>query len=249
MVRPFGAEGEERIVGTINGTGAYGARTLQWFPDGRSLLVIDRVDGPRKRFRRIDIKSGEATLIFDGPWDVWTGALSYDGKDVFYSHQPEVDDLRLVKRRLDTGEEKELYRVQSDGAGFFGLIASPDGASLTFSLNIGIGKGQRALMVLSTEGGAPRELYRVGNEGNWPLVMSWTRDSRTIVVGATTPKGHSLYAIPAAGGSLKPLGLNMEEIQTPAISPDGKRIVFGGRTVRRELWVVRNLLADLAKAR
>jgi hypothetical protein len=41
----------------------------------------------------------------------------------------------------------------------------------------------------------------------------------------------------------------MEEILTPLISPDGRRIVFGGRTGSEELWVIRNLLPDAAKTR
>ena len=247
MVRPLASGGEERVVGAINGSGAYGARTLQWFPDGRSLLVIDAVDR-RKRFRRIDVISGEEKVVFDAPWEVWTGAVSHDGKDLFYSTREsrEVDTVRLVKRNLDTGDEKELYQVETDGVGLFGLVASPDGTSLAFSCNME--NAQRALFVLSTEGGVPRELYRTKFEGIRPKDIHWTSDSRTLVViVGNGDKGEILYAIPAAGGSPKPLGLSMEEIQTPAISPDGRRIVFGGRTTKEELWVVRNLLSDLAR--
>jgi Tol biopolymer transport system component len=250
MVRPLASGGEERVVGTINGTGTYGARALQWFPDGRSLLVTDGVNPRRKRFRRIDVISGEEKMVLDAPWEVWTGAVSADGKHLFYSTREsnQVDTVRLVKRNLETSDEKEIYQVETDGVGLFGLVASPDGASLAFSCNIE--NGQRALFVLPTEGGIPRELYRTKYEdGTWPMEMRWTSDSRTVVVVGAASAGHALYAIPAAGGSLKSLGLTMEEILTPLISPDGRRIVFGGRTGSEELWVIRNLLPDAAKTR
>jgi Tol biopolymer transport system component len=251
MVRPAGSDGEERSVGTINGSGAYGARTLQWFPDGRSLLVIDGAndgasDSRKKRFRRIDVQSGEAQPVFEGPWTVWTGTISADGSSVYYSVKEEGTTLRLVKRQITTGDETELYRVDSLGTGLFSLVASPDGRSLAFSRNVDV--EHRGLFVMPTDGGIPRELYRSNYVDKvWPKEMRWTSDSKNLLVVGDGSTGDSLHIIPAEGGTLKPLGLREAEILTVSISPNGRRIVFGGRTVSEEFWVVRNLLSGLAK--
>ncbi|HET9220410.1 MAG TPA: hypothetical protein VFR18_25750, partial [Terriglobia bacterium] len=236
---------EELEVGTINGSGAYGARTLQWFPNGLSLLVIDGVDNnQRKRFRQIDVKTGEVKLLFEGPWAIWTAALAADGKSVFYSLRGDGDH-RLIRRHLNTGEETELFNVKSPGAGLFGLIASPDGTSLAFTRNLELAK--RALFVLPIEGGVPRELHRSEwLDGKWIAEIGWTPDSRKLIV---TADAKSLFVIPAGGGSLEPLGVTMQEVTNPGISPDGQRIVFGGRTRTEQLWVVRNLFHDQAKSR
>jgi dipeptidyl aminopeptidase/acylaminoacyl peptidase len=229
---------EERVVGTINGSGAYGARTLQWFPDSRSLLVIDAVEF-RKRFRQIDVNSGEVKVLMEAPWSVWTGAVSSDGQALFYSYKEE-GAVRLIKRRLDNGVETELFRAKSDGIGLFGLTASPDGTSLAYALNVE--NGRRALYVISTDGGTPREIHRSAPEGIWVTDIRWMTDSRALVVVGSG----SVLAISAKGGDLKPLGLTMKEISGPTITPDGRRLVFGARMQREELWVVRNLLPDRA---
>jgi hypothetical protein len=81
--------------------------------------------------------------------------------------------------------------------------------------------------------------------------MVWTKDSRHLIVtGKCGPgDGDQLCAISTEGGELKPLGLNMQEISTRMISADGRRIAFTGATRKQELWVIRNLLSEPAKAR
>jgi Tol biopolymer transport system component len=246
--------GEERTM-TAPFAGAF-ARTLQWFPDSRSVLVTDTV-ARRKRFRQINVESGDAQVLFEGPWEVWGGAaLSADGKALFYSIReqsaaPGMATLHLMKRRLETGEEAELYRAKSSGSAFYGLTVSSDGSQLAFFGNSADDKG--ALMVMPTDGGTPHEIYRapvslLGAMGQG--AMSWTRDGHHLVVTARCGPGEGQYlcAISREGGELKPLGRSMSEIPSRMISADGRRIAFTAKTFKEELWVIRNLLSEPAKA-
>jgi hypothetical protein len=80
--------------------------------------------------------------------------------------------------------------------------------------------------------------------------MIWTKDGKHLIVTATCgPGGAQLCAIPAEGGSLRPLGLGMLEITTRMISSDGRRLAFTHETRSPELWVIRNLLTATTTAR
>ena len=254
MVRSLGT-GEERA---LDPRGGYGR--LLWFPDSRSLLVQARGEGGRSTFRKIGLDPSDTRPLFETAQLIWnTAALSPDGKAVFYTVAEIIGDrsgpgdlkrLRLVKRRLDTGEETVLHRTESVGFGFFGLTVSSDGSRLAFQLNVAGRK--RALMILPADGGTPREIYRLGVDGlSHNGAMSWTLDGRHLIVtGKCGPGGkEQLCAIATDGGELRPLGLAMQEISSRMISADGRRIAFTGATRKNELWVIRNLLPEPARTR
>ncbi|HUQ91100.1 MAG TPA: hypothetical protein VM120_05405 [Bryobacteraceae bacterium] len=164
LVIRSGQTGEERTLPTkFESTLGVILNNLNWFPDGHSLLVADIIND-RKVFRRIDIETGQDRVVFEGPEGIWPMVrLSPDGKTLYYSirekNLPKSEGLlRLVKRNLETGQEVDLYRAESSGAGFFGLSVSPDGGLLAFMANVEA--PHRVLMTLATEGGTPHELYR-----------------------------------------------------------------------------------------
>ena len=246
------ASGEERLLTTLRPGGSGGGRKLAWFPDGLALLVEDSVGG-RRRFRRVDVASGAASTIFEGPATVWIGTLSADGKTLFYSVKEGGDTLILMRRDIETGMQVELFRrtdpPQGDGTGLFGLTASPDGRSLAFSVNT-TGYG-RTLMVISTDGGQPREIqHATDTQAVMPQGgMAWTSDSRYLVYSGRCEPGadndvQQLCAIPVEGGTPRSLAISMQAIPTRMISADGRSVAFTGRTIHRELWAIRNLLAN-----
>ena len=208
------ANGEERTIAT-GARVSYGR--LLWLQDSRSVIVLDRANN-RPRFRAIDVETSAARTLFEAPFEVWnTAALSPDGKALFYTSADsfgsggpgDLKSLRLVRRQLDTGEESELHRTQSTGFGFFGLTVSSDGSRLAFSVNMADRK--RALMVMPADGGSPREIYRTTvDDLSHDGAMIWTKDGKHLIVTARCgPGGPQLCAIPAEGGTLRPLGLGM----------------------------------------
>lgn len=106
-------------------------------------------------------------------------------------------------------------------------------------------------MVMPADGGSPREIFRtsvydLSHDG----AMIWTKDGKHLIVTAKCgPAGSQLCAIPAQGGTLRPLGVGMLEITTRMISSDGRRLAFTHETRSPELWVIRNLLRGPDKAR
>jgi Tol biopolymer transport system component len=226
----------------------YGAQPVQWFPDGRSLLIVDR-EGLQKRFRRIDAQTGEAQTVFDAPWAVWTAALSRDGSFLFYSIRDEDGTLRLVRRHLDTGEESVLYRTpfRESGTGLFGLSVSPDGSRIAFAPNVDNEGSARLLLIVPSSGGVPREVLRSDKlfaQG----AFGWTPDGKHLVFSVQLPQTpQQLQAISIETGEIRPLGITMQEISSRMVSGDGRRIVFTGSTGSIEVRALRNILQPPAR--
>lgn len=242
------SNGEERTLPTkfASSLGVI-LNNLSWFPDSRSLLAADIVKN-RKVFRRIDIETGQERVVFEGPAGIWPMvSLSPDGGTLYYSIREEVLPkseglVRLMKRSLETGQETELYRSESSGAGVFGLSVSPDGGRLAFMVNIE--PPQRVLLTLSTEGGSPRELYRGNYENPSPFAGAWTSDSRNVLIHAKDGPLTRLWAIPTDGGAPRKMDLAMEILQSVVVSPDGRRVGFTGMQTKNEVWVIQNLFAE-----
>ena len=220
------ASGAERNLIQFNPV--FGALPIQWFPGGHSLLITDR-DGTRKRFRKVDARSGEASTLVNVPWRVWTGALTPDGAFLLYSLKDEENRLRLIRRRIVTGEESMMYRTTSpsQGTGLFGLSVSPDGRQIAFAQNT---DNERRLMILPTAGGPPRTVLqsdRLFARG----MFGWTPDGRNVIFSVQRPQeAHHLHAISTSNGELRPLGVTMQDITSRMVSRDGRRIVFTGVT-------------------
>ncbi len=241
--------GEERTLPTkfASSLGVI-LNNLNWFPDSRSLLVADIVKN-RKVFRRIDIETGQERVVFEGPAGIWPMVrLSPDGGTLYYSIREELlakseGLVRLMKRNLETGEEMELYRAESSGAGVFGLSVSPDGRRLAFMVNLE--SPHRVLFTLATEGGSPRELFRGDYENPLPFAGAWTSDSRNVLVHAKDGPLNRLWAIPTEGGAPRKLELTMKTLNSVVVSPDGRRVGFTGMQTKSEVWVIQNLFAEV----
>jgi len=251
------AEGTERTLPTkfVDGY-LLGQHGPVWFPDGRSVLVSDSDATSRKTtLRRVDVVTGEESPVLEATYQtIWPlVTIAPDGKSIFFARiekhkDPTLNDLRLVRRDLSTGQETELYRASSDGVGFFGLAISPDGRRLTFMANVG--PDQRHLMTLSVDGGAPTVLYRGGYSNPQPQAAVWTADGKDILFKADDGGQRTrVWALPADGGSARKLDLVAEGIGKMNLSPDGTQILFSGTTRKRELWVINNLLPGLSSNR
>ncbi len=248
------ADGTERTLPTKLLDGYLPAQMgPAWFPDSRSVLVSDTDQANRKtRFRRVDVESGQETLVFEATYQtIWPlVAIAPDGKSLFYSRlepdsDPAMNRLRLVRRDIASGTETELYRAVSSGVGFFALTIAPDGRRLAFMANVG--PNLRNLMTLSSDGGTPVILYRGGYGNPQPQAAVWTRDGEHILFIAEDGRQRTrVWAIPADGGDARKLDLSTEGIGKMDLSPDGTQLVFTGTKRKRELWMIKNLLPSHA---
>lgn len=150
-------------------------------------------------------------------------------------------------RDLETGQEKELYRVTSP-VRIYEQVFSPDGRQLAFRWYDRT-TGSTALKLLPTTGGDPRELLRAQKEERIRRLFAWTPDGRYLLFG----KSHSteeqtivLWRIPTEGGEPQKLGLAREGLRNLRVHPNGRRIAFTAGHFKNEVWVMENFLPDLS---
>jgi len=226
---------------------------MQWFPDNRSLLAVDRI-GDRFAFNKVDTQTGKQQLFFEqtGRDQLnYNAALSLDGKVLFFllinrgispPSDPKtvpLNTLRLMRQNMESGEQKELYQTQSPSITFGMLQLSSDGRQLAFiRWN---SNNTTSLLTIPADGGEPRELYRSNLLDN---ACGWTKDGRHILVRYSDPNTgmNQLWSVSAETCTQTPAGLTFPEIGQTSLHPDGRRFTFVGRQPgQTELWVMKLL--------
>ena len=138
-----------------------------------------------------------------------------------------------VERSPD-GAMRVKERPGPDGGGQAGSPRwSPDGRQLAFERRITGGASE--IVLLDLDGHSARVL---ASARTCRLVTpAWTPDGRAVVFASDQPavpasdvlaRSFQLYIVPAAGGSVRRLTAVPGGATSPAISPDGRRVVFVG---------------------
>ena len=226
---------------------------FDWSRDGRFFLQGGSQTGTRAgpwSLYRVDAQTGE-----------WSSILQYgsgenlslprwlaDGKSISYVKRANA----VVVRDLETDAERTLVNPGS----FIGSYKlSPDGGSLAFLTARDPDGSKGDIHVMTLADGRTRTLVEYQNHpivpGQCCDALTWSPDSRYIVyadrtadafVTGTTKKRAELWRIPAAGGPPEKLGLTLDSIAAPAVSPDGRRLAFVQSVDRSGLWVLQDFL-------
>ncbi len=150
------------------------------------------------------------------------------GGAIIFSRQ-EGTVFQLFEIDLATREKRRL--TSSPGDKFTG-VKSPDGRWIAFNSNA---SGSMQVWRMPASGGNEERLT-TGNERMRHLF--WSPDSRWIYV---QPSHRNVWRLPAAGGPLQQVtrfpesGLYIDE---PAISPDGRTLVYARATGGSSLWLL-----------
>jgi Tol biopolymer transport system component len=211
----------------------------RWSPDGRSFVAQGTDMKGRQGVFRIDAKTAEIeALEFSTPGgNRGIPQWSPDGRKVYFIRRPDSsgNDDTLVERDLSTGIDRELL----SHAAIYWFSPAPDGKSLVTDAVIPPGK-DRAISIVSTEGGAPRDLLRPGAGFQVPY---WTPDGRLILLR----KSGDLWAIQPAGGEPRKIDLGATRILDFRVHPDGRQIAFMTRNdTPQEVWAMENMSLVLA---
>jgi Tol biopolymer transport system component len=221
----------------------------RWSPDGRFITFGGSGDVSVSSSYRIDLQSGEITLILHcGPDEGLTGtAYGPDGKHFYGRRNSKTGDLQIIVQDLRSGEVRERYRLVGESR--IDIALSPDGRWLSF-INSGWG-ATRSLRIMPASGGDVREIWSFGEtkQGTPTISHQWTPDGRYILFGAPDPShltGWELWRVPVEGGKPEKMGLQRNwGIWHISVRPDGRQLVFAGRgtsSTDSELWVLENFL-------
>jgi serine/threonine protein kinase/Tol biopolymer transport system component len=209
------------------------ARGVQWSPDGRSVAIPAGL---------VDVDSGVVSPTHLAPYNsfVWDS----DSRHAYVSR---LGGERPGIARADvlTGEEEVLYQPPPQSI-LGNLSLSPDGRWLAFGLMLQPTQTAQ-LLVLSTTGGQPRELFRLPNAEVAFGIGEWTRDGQRVLFVQThrdSERKHvgELWAVSRDGKAPLRVGLSMRALRDVRVSPDGTRISFTAGYPDTDLWVFENFL-------
>jgi Tol biopolymer transport system component len=179
--------------------------------------------------------------------------LSSDGKSIIYvKMQSPGQVLRIFEYNLETGKEKELYRLKKPGS-ISGLCFSRDFRSLAFLQTEYGEQAEEAiflLQVLDMESGKVHTAYSGPVELGEPV---FSPDERDILVYCRDESGwqKGVGLVPAAGGDLRRLKLGMSwprgaDLNNRFISldwsPDGKQIALTAWSIKEEMYLLKNVI-------
>ncbi len=234
--------------------GLSGFTSPRWSPDGRfiSVEVEDNKDD-HYGICLIDAQTGVIDPIVQIEPEVliYSHRWSKDGKTIFYTRsEPDAKVQRHLRksyiyvRDIQSGQEKMLSGSPADAKD---IDISPDGQMLVL-LNR---DDKRTLRVIPASGGEPRDLYSFEQRGGAIISPSWIAGGKYILFLQERTTEDEAYThleivrIPAEGGELQGLGLEMLEFRHFSVHPDGQHIVFHSRGSEMkwpEVWVMENFL-------
>jgi Tol biopolymer transport system component len=228
---------------------------VEWFADGKSLLVPTRDDQNSFSVYRLNVADGRFTKLIAGPGKPERMVLSTDQKTVYRSDRQAG---KIVAYDLSDGGEKTVFSLPGKDPLIFSLAVSLDGRWLAFNSVEGdqgdLAHAKAGLYRVGVDGRGFQALYTTGVDAlNATVgVQSWTKDGRYILFNTLTsangqPQQWRLMRIRAEGGPPEPAGLEgTGPFHKFVISPDGRRIAYGdGFAAVREVWALDNALAAL----
>ncbi len=236
--------------------GEAGGCSPAWSPDGKKIAVAETEGGRARFITEYDVETGEAVPLrktSEKESGAYLGPhYSHDGRYVYASMKVSGSDNNWQVVRIDRTDKRELQLVSL----FTGLIAmrpitSPDGHYLAYSAPTGDGTGVR-IRDLRTEHEAWLLRHAQQDVSGWFALD--TRD--LVPSSAFTPDGHALitsfdgklWKVEVPSGRVTPIPFTAEiekhlgplarfeysmrdrfvvrGIRSPAVSPDGSRVVF-----------------------
>lgn len=143
-------------------------------------------------------------------------ALSPQGDKLAYVTSSVTGYRTVVQRVSELGTRVELAERSLKN-----LVFSPDGREIAYSEGFDIRR-------MSADGGPSRDVATTGTRQIFGMV--WAPNG-TIVVGT----GHGLFAVPAGGGALAPLGDTtvVKDAHDPALLPDGETVLVSSGTAKK----------------
>jgi hypothetical protein len=226
---------------------------IWWAPDGRSLVLAAPApswEAPDWRgLFRFDLETGDCSPIKTSENVPWWAALTRDLRVAYYDDRGNLPYMQegirpeaLWARDLDTGEEREVVRLESriPSLGFPSL--SPDDRWVARFNPPADQADMRAIEIISTESGQVRELHRYSypaGQNRQCGNLLWSPNGRYLIYGVANPasSGCTLQRLPVDGGGPTPMG-ELPAHSMNQLSPDGTRLAFRHGEWRGEIWVM-----------
>ena len=204
-----------------------------WSPDGRYLYFSSNRGGSSNIWRiAIDENTGltsgspEAVTAIGANTSVLHLSLSHDGKEMAYSAETEIRNLRSASFNPVTGMAGKTVSVTQGSMQFWFPDASPDGQWLT-AYSMG---EQRHIYVMRTDGTDQRDLTPDNFRHSWPR---WAPDGDRIAFTSRRTGNYELWIINRDGSGLRQLTQSAGGHYSPW-SADARMVAYSIHTPKND---------------
>lgn len=220
-------------------------RFIRWSADGKNFFSRGIDKEGRTGLYSIDTQTGDTEYILKSKnFEEFIPELDVfpDGKRIVYKlyerGKTEMEGIMSIRvRDIRSGEEEEIYHT-ANALESHHVALSSDGKWIAFDDRVPI----RVLKVIETEGGEPRELYRM-KSGETFTSFVWRPETREVFfTKGISGKPNQLWRVNTESGEAQRIDLNMRRMRELRFHPDGKRFAFSAGYIEAEVWVMENLL-------
>jgi Tol biopolymer transport system component/DNA-binding winged helix-turn-helix (wHTH) protein len=161
----------------------------------------------------------ERLLVPDGAFGSWSPA----GDEIAFVRVGSGGIGRLVRRTLASGAE---LTVCTAPATVSSLAWSPDGRTIAYA-------DGRAMWAVGADGGIPA---RVGAQARNLRAIAWDPSSRSLLCDADWSGPSNIWRVAVADGTAEPVTSATGEVFSPAVSRDGRSLVYVQEFKRQQLF-------------
>ena len=233
-----------------------------WLPGGKA-IVVGGLGGWAEQgdaLYRVDLPSLRTTRLFAAPeghrlqGHACAGNESHVYVGVVLPAAGQATERPGLVIRIDaaSGQERELFRTPS-GQGLSGFSLSPDEKAL--SIVTSLDRQRRALLVVPTQGGTPRQIVEFRQRSGGGVYSVWAPDGRSVLyiqMSDTWKDDHTflLQSVRIDGGPAVPETVFRWPGQFFWLKfhPSGREVAFTGRphvSTSSEVWVMENLREEM----
>jgi Tol biopolymer transport system component len=214
---------------------------LAWSSDGRSLIVFGTDLKGRRGNYLIDAQTGETSPDSSGLGPNVMTNVTIDGTKLYVAVGGSI-----VERERSSGNEQIVF--QERAAGNSVLVNSSHDRRYTAFIDTASTR-MSTLFVMPYGGGQPRELLRAtALDGFGRNGMTWTLDSRAILLMRANGPGKELWLVPVTDGAARKLDIDVNNWQVSnqsggfTLRPNGRQIAFVAGEDKEEVWTLANFL-------
>ena len=210
-------------------------QSVAWSPDGRSIAALaERGEDLEVDVVLIDALTGQQTVLGNHAWrDATYVQWLPDGKSLLVNAQEAngeaINQVWLVST---SGQPR---RITNDLSTYAGISLTADGKSF---VSVRRERSSR-VWIIDAPGGEPRVVSSGAGAEDGVNGLAWTADGRLVYTSASAGN-LDIWLMDADGRNRVPLTSDKAHDSWPAVTPDGRRIVFvSERGGARGLWVMR----------
>lgn len=221
------------------------AGAFRWFHDGRSLILVGKINNGSSGFYKVDTQTGEAKFLMPNSHGalVFAPWLSPDEKTIVY----QAINRAILVRDLGSSEERTLYQASQRPRMNTGFSISPDNQQVAFGLHES-DREFATIQIMPIGGADAGKSFQVKTPlaGQQDMGVTWSPDGRSLffLLRPTWKSTRELWQLSVADGNARRLELAMDELRDMDLHPDGQQIAYSIFTNKNEIWVMENFLPE-----